>query len=164
MRFWHAIKDYVFIILIVVLIRTYIVTPAIVDGGSMDTTLADGQVVFINKIAYKFDDVERFDIVVLKEKDTNEKIIKRIIGLPNETIEYKSNILYINGNAIAPVGIEFKETEDFTAKTGENEYFVLGDNRPLSKDSRMLGNFKQEDFVGRVTFRLWPLNKLGTIN
>ena len=66
MKFWNAIKDYVFIILVVVLIRSFIVTPAVVDGGSMDNTLADGQVVFINKLAYKLDDIKRFDIVVLK--------------------------------------------------------------------------------------------------
>ncbi len=161
MRFWHAIKDYVFIILVVVLIRSFIVTPAIVDGGSMDSTLADGQVVFINKLAYKIDDIKRFDIVVLKtEKD---KIIKRVIGLPNETIEYKDNVLYINGEIVSS-NIKFRDTEDFKATTGSNEYFVLGDNRPLSKDSRMIGNFKKEDFVGKVKFRIWPFDKFGTID
>ena len=160
MKFLKSILPYVIIILIVVLIRTFIVTPVKVNGNSMYPTLKGDEVMILNKLGH----IDRFDIVVLKEKETREKIIKRIIGLPNETIEYKNNILYVNGDAIAPVGIEFKETEDFTAKTGENEYFVLGDNRPLSKDSRMLGNFKQEDFVGRVTFRLWPFDKFGTID
>ena len=161
MRFWNAIKDYVFIILVVVLIRTFIVTPAVVDGGSMDNTLADGQVVFINKLAYKTGDIDRFDIVVLNTE--SDKIIKRVIGLPNETIEYKDNILYINGDAVS-TNLKFRDTEDFKATTGSNEYFVLGDNRPLSKDSRMIGNFKKEDFVGKVNFRIWPFNKFGTID
>ena len=161
MKFWHTIKDYVFIILAVVLIRSFLVTPAVVDGGSMDTTLADGQVVFINKLAYKIGDIERFDIVVLNTEE--DKIIKRVIGLPNETIEYKNNILYINDEAIS-TNLKFKDTTDFKATTGSGEYFVLGDNRPLSKDSRMVGNFTKKDFVGRVNFRIWPFNKFGTID
>ena len=160
MKFWNAIKDYVFIILVVVLIRTFIVTPAIVDGGSMDNTLADGQVVFINKLAYKTGDIKRFDIVVLNTE--SDKIIKRVIGLPNETIEYKNNKLYINGK-LTETNFTFQDTEDFKTTTKDNEYFVLGDNRPVSKDSRMVGNFVKKDFIGRVKFRLFPFNKFGNI-
>ena len=161
-KIWNEIKDYIFIILAVVLIRTFIVTPAIVDGGSMDNTLENGQLVLINKFIYRFDDINRFDIVLINNEADSEKIIKRVIGLPNEIIEYRDNILYINGKKVeAEIG--FIDTEDFIAKTGENEYFVLGDNRPISKDSRYFGSFKKDKILGRVTIRLFPFSKFGLV-
>ena len=161
-KIWNEIKDYIFIILAVVLIRTFIVTPAIVDGGSMVNTLENGQLVLINKFIYRFDDINRFDIVVINKDADSDKIIKRVIGLPNEIIEYRDNILYINGKKVeAEIG--FIDTEDFIAKTGENEYFVLGDNRPISKDSRYFGSFKKDKILGRVTIRLFPFSKFGLV-
>ena len=159
---WDNIKDYVYIVLAVVLIRTFIVTPAIVNGASMDDTLKNGQLVIINKFIYRFDDIERFDIVVVKNDEDHDKIIKRVIGLPNETIEYKDNKLYINGNLILTDFIS-KETADFQTTTSDGEYFVMGDNRPVSKDSRMLGNFTEDKRVGKVGLRLFPFNKIGKI-
>lgn len=156
------IRDFIIIIFAVIVIRTFFVTPAIVDGASMDYTLEDGQLVLINKFVYNIDEVERFDIVVLNNEEDNDRIIKRVIGLPNETIEYNNDQLYINGKLIEQ-NYEFKTTEDFVVQTKDNEYFVLGDNRTVSKDSRMLGNFNKEDIVGRVNFRLLPFKKIGTI-
>ena len=161
-KFWKEAKDYILIIIAVLIIRTFIVTPAIVDGASMDYTLEDGQVVFINKFVYNIKDVERFDIVVLNNEEDNDRIIKRIIGLPNETIEYNNNQLYINGKLVEQ-NYEVEATEDFTVVTKENEYFVLGDNRDVSKDSRMLGNFNEKDIIGRVNFRILPIKKFGSI-
>ena len=161
-KIWNEIKDYIFIILAVVLIRTFIVTPAIVDGGSMDNTLENGQLVLINKFIYRFDDINRFDIVVINNDADSDKIIKRVIGLPNEIIEYRDNILYINGKKVkAEIG--FIDTEDFIAKTGENEYFVLGDNRPISKDSRYLGLIDEDNILGKAIYRIWPISKVGSI-
>ena len=99
-KFWKEAKDYLIIILVVMLIRTFLVTPAVVDGASMDYTLENGQLVLINKFVYNVKDVKRFDVVVLDNKKEGDKIIKRIIGLPNETIEYNNNQLYINGKRI----------------------------------------------------------------
>lgn len=161
-KFWKEAKDYIIIVVVVVIIRTFLVTPAIVDGASMDYILEDGQLVIVNKIVYKIKDVNRFDIVVLNNEQDGDKIIKRVIGLPNETIEYKNNKLYVNGKLVNQNYV-VKDTEDFTIKTGENEYFVLGDNRVVSKDSRMLGNFKKKDIVGRVNFRLLPFDEFGKI-
>ena len=161
-KFWKEAKDYILIIIAVLIIRTFIVTPAIVDGASMDYTLEDGQLVFINKFVYNIKDVERFDIVVLNNEEDNDRIIKRIIGLPNEKIEYNNNQLYVNGKLVEQ-NYEVEQTEDFTVVTKENEYFVLGDNRDVSKDSRMLGNFNKKDIVGRVNFRILPFKKFGSI-
>lgn len=159
---WENIRGYVILIILVLLIRAFIVTPAIVDGDSMDPTMMNGDVVIINKIAYRTMDIERFDIIVLKNEEDDDKIIKRIIGMPNETVEYKNDQLYINGNKIT-TNMKFESTENFKAETKEGEYFVLGDNRSVSKDSRFLGSFKKEDIIGRVSLRLYPFNKLGTV-
>ena len=107
-KVWNSIKDYVYIVLAVLIIRTYIVTPAIVDGDSMNNTLLDGQIVILNKITYRFNDVNRFDIVVIENREDNDKIIKRIIGLPNEKIRYTDNKLYINDKLIE-TNLSFKK-------------------------------------------------------
>ena len=162
-NFWKEAKDYIIIIVSVILIRTFIATPAIVDGASMDDTLKDGQLVIINKLVYRFDDIKRFDVVVVKNEINNDKIIKRVIGLPNEVVEYRDNKLYIN-NELVNTNIKFKDTSDFRKTTKENEYLVLGDNRPVSKDSRVLGNFTKEDIIGKVRIRIFPFNKIGKID
>ena len=162
-KVWKEIRDYVIIIVVVLLIRTFLTTPAIVDGASMDDTLNDGQLVFINKIVYRVSDIKRFDIVVIRNELENDKIIKRVIGLPNETIEYKDNNLYIN-DRLVKTRLNFKNTADFKVTTSKNEYFVLGDNRPVSKDSRLLGNFKRSDIIGRVRLRVFPFSKIGIVD
>ena len=162
LKFLNSIKDYIIIILVVVLFRTFIATPAVVNGDSMDNTLKDGHIVLINKLSYVFGDVKRFDIVVLNNESDSDKIIKRVIGLPNEKIEYKEGKLFINDSEIK-LEIKFEDTEDFVFETKENEYFVLGDNRDVSKDSRALGNFNKEDIVGKVGIRFYPVDKFGSV-
>lgn len=158
MKFIKEIFPYVVIIIVVVLIRTFIATPAIVNGDSMNDTLFDGEMVLVNK--YDKDKLERFDIVVVKYN--GEKLIKRIIGLPNEEISYIDNILYINGKKFS-VPIDFEYTSDFDGMTEDNQYFVLGDNRNISKDSRMIGPINKSDIEGKVNIILFPFSKIGTI-
>lgn len=163
-KFWNDIKPYVYIVIVVVLFRTFIATPAVVDGDSMKGTLNNNDLVIINKIILHFNNIERFDIIVIKEDDDEGKLIKRVIGLPNEKIEYENNKLYINGKEIRITnGLKFETTEDFTAETKANEYFVLGDNRDISKDSRYLGNFKKEEIIGKVGFRFYPFDEIGFV-
>ncbi len=161
-KIWYSIKDYVYIVLIVVLIRTFLVTPAAVSGSSMESTLNNHDLVIINKLVYRIKPIERFDIVVVNNDEDNDRIIKRVIGLPNETIEYKDNKLYINGKLIE-TKLSFEYTDDFKVETKEDEYFVLGDNRDVSKDSRMLGSFNKKDIVGRVGIRFYPFDKVGYV-
>lgn len=161
-KIWYSIKDYVYIVLIVVLIRTFLVTPAAVSGSSMESTLNNHDLVIINKLVYRIKPIERFDIVVVNNDEDNDRIIKRVIGLPNETIEYKDNKLYINGELIE-TKLSFKDTDDFKVETKDDEYFVLGDNRPVSKDSRILGNFSKKDIIGRVGIRFYPFDKVGYV-
>lgn len=149
---------YVAIIIFVVVLRTYVVTPVRVNGDSMVPTLENGETLILNKMA-KF---KRFDVVVIKTADEN--LIKRIIALPNETIEVRNEKLYINDEAVAD---NFKDghTDDFGPITlKENEYFVMGDNREISKDSRYLGPIEEKYIIGTTSFRLLPLKRVGGIN
>ncbi len=151
---------YLIIILAVILVRTYIVTPVRVNGSSMNETLKDGDILLLNKYEYKFKEIKRFDIVVIHYK--NEKFIKRVIGLPGETLEFKDNILYINGKKIEETFLT-EETADFIyeGEIGKNCYFVMGDNRDDSLDSRFFDCFDEKTIMGKVTFSIFPF---GSIN
>lgn len=161
---------YVIIVVVVVLFRTFIATPVRVDGSSMDSTLKDGDILILNKLNNSY---ERFDVVVVNVNiDGNtSKLVKRIIGLPGESIEYKDNELYINGEIMEDV--DTARTSDFTLKElyninklPNNYYFVMGDNRGYSRDSRdyTVGLIKEEDIVGTTTIRIYPFNKIGSFN
>ncbi len=174
MKFLKSIIPYLVIIVAVVFIRTFIATPVRVDGRSMNPTLQDGDILILNKLSKKFN---RFDIVVVESKQKyykngkiktkTTKLVKRIIGLPGENIEYKDNILYIDGKKIKDVTPE--ETDDFSLeelyglkKIPKDYYFVMGDNRDGSSDSRdyRIGLIKKNNIAGKTIFRLWPINKL----
>ena len=134
----------------------------------MVPTLKDNQILLLNKLDYKLNKIERYDIVVVKVGKS--EIIKRVIGLPGENIEYRNNTLYINGHEVE-TDYNF-ETEDFTLnsicncdKIPENKYLVLGDNRKVSIDSRNkdVGLVKEEDILGKTVVRFWPINKISLV-
>ena len=167
MKIIKEIIPYVIIIVIVMLIRSFIMTPVIVDGKSMEPNLENGEVLLLSKITYKVSDIKRFDVVVINEE--NEFIIKRVIGLPGDYVEYKDNKLYVNGNYIEEEYLR-KTTHDFNLEDicdcdviPEGKYLVLGDNRTISKDSRMLGLIDKSDIKGKAIVRIWPLNKINII-
>lgn len=151
---------YLIIILVVITIRTFIVTPIIVQGESMSPTLDGGEVMLLKKYDTSY---ERFDIVVVNKSVEGDNLIKRVIGLPGETIRYKNNKLYINGKIIED-GYASGDTGNFQEITlGEDEYFLMGDNREVSLDSRRLGIIKKSEIEGTVGIVIFPFNKLGTI-
>lgn len=151
---------YIGIVIVVVLIRSFLFTPAIVNGSSMEPTLNDKELVIVNKIGLKTGGLKRFDIVTAKyESDT---LIKRVIGLPNETVEYIDNELYINGKKVTS-DLDFQYTHDFKLVTKDDEYILLGDNRNISKDSRVIGAFNIKNIKGKVGFVLFPFTKFGSV-
>ncbi len=156
--------SYAIIIIVIILIRTFIVTPVRVNGTSMDTTLKNGEIMILNKLKYKFKDIKRFDIVVVDYK--GEKLIKRIIGLPGETLKYENSILYINDEEVEEY-FKNQETLDFDIKDlnydviPDNCYIVLGDNRRDSLDSRYLGCIDKKDIIGSANLVLYPFNSFG---
>lgn len=162
-KFIKELIPYIIIVIIVVLIRSFIVTPVIVSGDSMVPTLKDKQLLLLNKINYKLNDIQRFDVVVIKMD--KKEIIKRVIGLPGETLAYYNNKLYVDGHEITN-DYNF-ETEDFTLKSicncntiPSDKYLVLGDNRKVSADSRIIGLIDKKDIEGNVNLSLWPIKKV----
>ena len=159
MKIVKEIIPYLIIIVVVILIRTFIITPVRVDGASMNKTLENGQILLL----YKLGNVKRYDIVVLDEEIEDEIIIKRIIGMPNDTVEIKNGKIYVNDEEIEEE-YAYGQTSDYDKITlKDDEYFILGDNRPISKDSRYFGPVKEDEIIGKIIFRLWPINKFGTI-
>ena len=160
------IYPYIIVILVVVLIRSFIVTPAIVDGQSMEDTLYDKNIVILYKLDYKLNDIKWFDVVVLKYN--GEKLIKRVIGLPGEHVEFKNGSLYING-FLTDENYGKVATNDFKLETlgylniPGDMYFVVGDNRNNSVDSRVIGLIKKEDILGSVSYRIFPITKIGKV-
>lgn len=161
-----------FVILAVWFIITFVGQRTEVSGSSMYDTLEDGDNLWINKLTYHFHDPERFDIVVFPFQDSDVYYIKRIIGLPGEKIRIEEDgTIYINNEpleedygyeTISPSMIG-RAGEDILL--GEDEYFVMGDNRNDSKDSRTeeVGNIKRDELEGKAAFRIWPLSKFGKI-
>ncbi len=161
MKVIKTLLPYLLIIVVIILIRTFIITPVRVDGTSMNKTLADGDILLLYKLAK----IDRFDIVVLDEEYDDEIIIKRIIGLPGETVEIKDGDIYINDILMPDDEYAYGDTSDYDKITlGNDEYFILGDNRLISKDSRYFGAVKKDDIMGEAVFRLWPFSGFGLID
>ena len=173
-KFIKELFPYIVIFVVVVLIRSYIVTPLIVRGDSMDDTLEDGQVLFLSKISYKMHDIKRFDIIVIEDID-GDLIIKRVIGLPGDDVSYMDNKLYINGKVVED-NFGIGDTSDFTlddicdinndkcdGEIPDGKYLALGDNREVSADSRVKGLFDSNQILGKATLRVWPLTKIKVV-
>ena len=153
------------------LIITYVGQRTQVSGSSMETTLSDGDNLLVDKITYRFSDPKRFDIIVFPfQYDADTYYIKRIIGMPGETvqIDYDGNI-YIDGEILEEsYGREVIQNPGRAAEPitlGEDEYFVMGDNRNNSSDSRdpSVGNIHRKDIIGRAWVRIWPFSEFGVL-
>ena len=171
------VKALVIAILLAAIIRYFLFAPILVDGLSMMPTLKDQDRMVVNKIAYKIGEPERFDIVVFHATEEKD-YIKRVIGLPGDTIEYKDDTLYVNGTAYEePYLDDYKKqvidgplTEPFTleeitgeATVPEGEVFVMGDNRRYSKDSRHIGTVKISEILGKTSLVYWPIEDFGLV-
>lgn len=151
---------FIIVLIAIILIRTFLYSPIRVNGTSMYPTLQDKEFMILNKIALK-DGIDRFDIVVVKTNNTN--IIKRVIALPGETVMYKDNKLYINGKVMED-NYSKTATEDFdNIVLKEDEYFVMGDNREVSKDSRIIGPVNIKSIKGKTNLVFFPFSKIGIV-
>lgn len=154
------------------LLVTYVGQRTVVSGSSMYPTLEDRDNLITDKISYRFSDPKRYDIVVFPFEDEKGKrnFIKRIIGLPGETVQIKDGYVYINGELLESetYGYEVMEYAGIAEEPltlGDDEYFVLGDNRNNSKDSRFeeVGPITRDKLIGRAFIRIWPLSDFGLL-
>lgn len=160
MSYVKELLPYIIILVVVILIKQFIVSPIRVNGISMTPTLEDKDIMILDEVSYRFNKIKRFDIVVIKYED--EYLIKRVIGLPGEKISYENNKLYIN-NKYVKENFTHKKTEDFEeVRVGRDEYFVMGDNRSNSTDSRIIGTVDKDKIRGKTSLTIYPFNSFGT--
>ena len=161
------------ICLVVFLVLRFVGQRTVVNGHSMDTTLANGENLIMDKLSYHFSDPERFDIVIFPgpaEEGEHPYFIKRVIGLPGETVQVSGGAVYINGELLESdiYGLEPMTSAGEAADPitlGPDEYFVLGDNRNHSSDSRdpSVGVLHREELIGKAWVRIYPFDKMGVI-
>ena len=174
---WLSIKEffkdtikYFLIVIVFLFVAIYVIGLQQVVGPSMSPNLENNDILILDKISYKFKQIKRGDIVSLYYADT-KYLIKRVIGLPGERVEFHNNNLYINNELIEENYLQNVVTEDFAldelgyATIPSDMYLVLGDNRENSLDSRdpEVGLVKKDDIIGKVRLRIWPLNKISFI-
>ncbi|MCM3129474.1 MULTISPECIES: signal peptidase I [unclassified Paenibacillus] len=162
------LKTILIAIVLMLLLNLFVFNISIVKGESMQPTLAELDRLFINKIVYEFDKPKRYDVVVLHDPshtpDRKEFLVKRVIGIPGETVEIREHVLYINEEPqTEPYTNTLIEDPDFgPVKLEEGRYFVMGDNRHAgkSKDSRSFGSVSAEEIVGKAEFIFWPMSDM----
>ena len=167
----YWIADVAVVLVLAVFVVLFFCHRVTVTGQSMDPTLGASDVVLVDRVGYHFDDPSRFDLIVF-EKENNravKKYVKRVIGLPGETVQIIEEVIYIDGVPLkGEAGLEHVTLAGLAAKPivlGLDEYFVLGDNRDSSEDSRFsnIGNVRREEIHGRVWLRVAPFSKFGKI-
>lgn len=169
--FWEILKITIMALVIVLPIRYFVFQPFFVRGQSMEPNFQNGDYLIIDELSYRFREPQRGEVIVFKyPNDTSQRYIKRVIGLPGETVEIENGKVTVVNQAGEKTLEEAKYLPDniYTAgdikKTlGSDEYFVLGDNRAASSDSRRWGTLPQKDIIGRVLIRAWPPTALAKI-
>lgn len=165
------------LLLVFFVVQRYLYAPVMVDGDSMEPTLSDGNYLMLNK----YSDIERFDIVVFPPPDdeSDTLYIKRVIGVPGDQIEYYDEVLYLNGEEVDESYLPYTEEDEQASYTSgnftlttllgvetvpEGHYFVLGDNRLNSRDSRTFGFIEEESILGKISLRYWPFEDFEVVN
>lgn len=167
---WEWITAIVIAVVLIIVIRTFLFVSYTVDGESMDPTLADGDRVIVNKFIEHFNDNELDDLIVFNS-EAGPAYVKRVIGREGDTVEMRDKQVYVNDEAIDQSYIAHTDDtymdnftlEDLGVEDGEipeNHLLVLGDNRPVSRDSRDFGLIEEDDVIGKVQLRYWPLNEM----
>ncbi len=162
------ISIFVLIVLVVTyLVFSYVTQRTQVKGSSMETTLYDGDNIMMDKLSYHLRDIERNEVICFTAPRAKETLIKRVIGLPGESVRISGGAIYINGEIIEDRigGISFAGRAESEILLGRNEYFVLGDNRGDSIDSRYeeIGNVNRRDILGRAFFLFYPFNRIRVV-
>ena len=171
--FFDFLQGIVVIMALLVMVYLFIMSPQEVNGESMEPNFHNSEYILTNKVTYKFRQPKRGDVIIFKSwKNKDVDYIKRVIGLPGDTIELQHNAIYVNGQKleepylspnVAIFGGSFLQ-EDQPTVIPDNSLFVSGDNRPHSSDSREFGPVAESDIIGVVILRYWPFSQFGVIN
>jgi len=178
---WEILKIVIISLAIIIPIRYFLIQPFFVNGASMNPNYLNGDYLIIDEISYRFNPPERGDVIVFRYPlDHSQFFIKRIIGLPGETVKIENNKIFIYNERVIPPGddgsfkgVVLDESEylgeidtpgNLQIKLGEDEYFVLGDNRKASSDSRKWGGVDDHLITGRAWFRAWPFDRVGVLD
>jgi len=172
---WEIVKMVVISLAIIIPVRYFLIQPFYVKGASMEPNFHDNEYLVIDEISYRFGIPERGDVIVFRYPfDPQEFFIKRVIGLPGESVQIRNGDIYVY-NEESPDGFKLDETylyenlkttslTEAKVVVKDDEYYVLGDNRIASKDSRVFGPVNKSFVIGRVFFRGWPFNKISVFN
>jgi signal peptidase I len=165
---WEVAKIVVLAFAIVIPIRYFLFQPFVIQGSSMEPNFHEADYLIVDELSYRFRQPERGEVIVFNYPlDTTKRFIKRVIGLPGETVEIKEGAVIITAvdgrtmtlnESYIPAGLKAPDMNP--SKLDAGQYFVLGDNRPYSSDSQDWGDLPQKNIIGRVELRLWPLNQI----
>jgi signal peptidase I len=165
LRYWF--RDVVFALATAIFIVVFVVQPVKVEGTSMQPRLVDQERIFVNRFIYRFSDIQRGDVVVFwYPRDTAKSFIKRVVGIPGDTVEIKHGFVNVNGERINEPYLkpEFQDSESFRKVIiPPDHYFVLGDHRNSSNDSRNWGFVPRELIYGKAIFSYWPVSRIGLV-
>lgn len=166
LRSWF--RDIAFAFATAIFIVIFIVQPVKVEGTSMQPHLVDQERIFVNRFIYRFTDIHRGDVVVFwYPRDTNKSFIKRVVGLPGDEVEIRYGAVYVNGEKVDEPYLkpEFRDHDSHRkTKVLNGEYFVLGDHRNSSNDSRNWGCVPRDLIYGKAVFRYWPMSRVGLVD
>lgn len=174
---YDLIKTFIICFIAVILLTKFVVKPVQVDGDSMYPTLSDKEIGVVNVISLNMQGISRQDVVVVYNEEANENWVKRVIGMPGDSVYAKNDVVYVNDKPLNEPylntvyakdirkqvvnGEHQKFTQDFSKITLRNdEYFLMGDNRPVSHDSRAVGPFKKSDIIGKDAYIIFPFNEI----
>jgi signal peptidase I len=165
---WEFLHDLSVAVLFCFFLITFVAQAFRVQGTSMEPLLADGERIVVNKFVYRFRAIDRGDVVVFwYPRDASVSFIKRVVGLPGDTVEMRSGQLFVNGREVAEsyLPAAFRDSDSFPpTEVRRGFYFVLGDHRTSSNDSRSWGEVPERYIYGRAVFRFWPLARVGPIH
>lgn len=162
------VRDLILAFAVLFLTGLFLYQPVKVEGGSMEPGLEDQERIFINKLVYRFESIERGDIIVFRyPRDTRKSFIKRVIGVPGDRIRISYGHVYVNGEELSEpyVPPDYQDARSFSEiVVPNNAYFVLGDHRSMSNDSREFGPVMRSYVYGKAVFGYWPMEKLGVVH